>query len=183
MNRLTFAIFNFIDAINFFEEHILCQNTIYENYAEEKKETKFTTYQHTESVIERVLFRDRTHPVDRVIINEFNQKTGVSLEEVKMVYGTGADEYTRSRHALAIVLGDKIYFRNGAYKPETEEGRKLLVHELTHIAQNKNREAYRMASKEYLENEAEANERKEEYTADQVITQKIGNKEYRIHKS
>lgn len=37
MNRLTFAIFNFIDAINFFEEHILCQNTIYENYAEEKK--------------------------------------------------------------------------------------------------------------------------------------------------
>ena len=28
MNRLTFAIFNFIDAINFFEEHILCQNTM-----------------------------------------------------------------------------------------------------------------------------------------------------------
>lgn len=183
MNRLTFAIFNFIDAINFFEEHILCQNTIYENYTEEKKETKFTTYQHTESVIERVLFRDRTHPVDSVIINDFNQKTGADLEEVKMIYGAGADEYTRSRHALAIVLGDKIYFRNGAYKPETEEGRKLLVHELTHIAQNKNREAYRMASKEYLENEAEANERKEEYTADQVITQKIGNKEYRIHKS
>lgn len=40
MNRLTFAIFNFIDAINFFEEHILCQNTIYENYAEEKKRNK-----------------------------------------------------------------------------------------------------------------------------------------------
>ena len=122
MNRLTFAIFNFIDAINFFEEHILCQNIIYENYAEEKKETKFTTYQHTESVIERVLFRDRTHPVDSVIINDFNQKTGADLEEVKMIYGAGADEYTRSRHALAIVLGDKIYFRNGAYKPETEEG-------------------------------------------------------------
>ena len=59
-------------------------NTIYENYAEEKKETKFTTYQHTESVIERVLFRDRTHPVDSVIINDFNQKTGADLEEVKM---------------------------------------------------------------------------------------------------
>lgn len=183
MNRLTFAIFNFIDAINFFEEHILCQNTIYENYAEEKKETKFTTYQHTESVIERVLFRDRTHPVDSVIINDFNQKTGVSLEEVKMVYGTGADEYTRSHHALAITLGDKIYFRNGAYKPETEEGRKLLIHELTHIVQNKNREDYKTISKEFMEIEAEENERKEEYTADQVITQKIGNKEYRIHKS
>ena len=138
-----------------------------EEIFEEKKESKFTNYQHTETVVQRVLSNDRTHPVDRVIINEFNQKTGVSLEEVKMVYGTGADEYTRSHHALAITLGDKIYFRNGAYKPETEEGRKLLIHELTHIAQNKNREAYRMASKEYLENEAEANERKEEYTADQ----------------
>ncbi len=94
MNRLTFAIFNFIDAINFFEEHILCQNTIYENYAEEKKETKFTTYQHTESVIERVLFRDRTHPVDSVIINDFNQKTGEAAMlwqlywEIKYISGT-----------------------------------------------------------------------------------------------
>lgn len=154
-----------------------------EEIFEEKKESKFTNYQHTETVVQRVLSNDRTHPVDRVIINEFNQKTGVSLEEVKMVYGTGADEYTRSHHALAITLGDKIYFRNGAYKPETEEGRKLLIHELTHIVQNKNREDYKTISKEFMEIEAEENERKEEYTADQVITQKIGNKEYRIHKS
>ncbi|MEE0999379.1 MAG: DUF4157 domain-containing protein [Treponemataceae bacterium] len=30
-------------------------------------------------------------------------------------------------------LGKDIYFRNKAYKPETEEGRKILAHELTHI--------------------------------------------------
>ena len=167
------------NIIMYAENYQLTAETLYE----EKKETKFTTYQHTESVVERVLFRDRVHPVDSVIINDFNQKTGADLEEVKMIYGAGADEYTRSRHALAIVLGDKIYFRNGAYKPETEEGRKLLVHELTHIVQNKNREDYKTISKEFMEIEAEENERKEEYTVDQVITQKIGNKEYRIHKS
>ena len=167
------------NIITYAENYQLTAETLYE----EKKETKFTTYQHTESVVERVLFRDRTHPVDSVIINDFNQKTGADLEEVKMIYGAGADEYTRSRHALAIVLGDKIYFRNGAYKPETEEGRKLLVHELTHIAQNKNREAYRMTSKEYLENEAEANEKTEEYSTDPIITKRIGNRIYTVRKS
>ncbi|MBO7317025.1 MAG: DUF4157 domain-containing protein [Paludibacteraceae bacterium] len=45
---------------------------------------------------------------------------------------------------------------NGAYRPETEEGRKILAHELTHVAQNKKREEYRGASREELEGEAEA---------------------------
>lgn len=180
MNRLTFAIFNFIDAINFFEEHILCQNTIYENYAEEKKETKFTTYQHTESVIERVLFRDRTHPVDSVIINDFNQKTGADLEEVKMIYGAGADEYTRSRHALAIVLGDKIYFRNGAYKPETEEGRKTLAHELTHVHQHTRNILKGEVTKKDLEKEAERAEIKFEYQPEKMRTVRIGDDVYKL---
>ena len=62
---------------------------------------------------------------------------GADLGEVTMVYGPAADEYTRSHHALALVLGTDIFFRNGAYRPETEEGRKILAHELTHVAQSK----------------------------------------------
>ena len=81
---------------------------------------------------------DREHQLDRVIVNGFNKKNDTDLESVKIIYGPGANEYTRSRHALALVVADRIYFRNGAYKPETEEGRKLLAHELTHIAQNRN---------------------------------------------
>ena len=100
-----------------------------------------------------MLFRDRKHPVDRVIINDFNRKSGADLGAVKIVYGPAADEYTRSHHALALVLGTDIFFRNGAYRPETEEGRKILAHELTHVAQNKRREEYRGASREELEGE------------------------------
>ena len=84
------------NIITYAENYQLTAETLYE----EKKETKFTTYQHTESVVERVLFRDRTHPVDSVIINDFNQKTGADLEEVKMIYGAGADEYTRSQRCI-----------------------------------------------------------------------------------
>ena len=50
-------------------------------------------------MVERVLFRDRKHPVDRVIINDFNRKSGADLGEVTIVYGPAADEYTRSHHA------------------------------------------------------------------------------------
>ena len=37
--------------------------------------------------------------------------------------GPYADELARSLHTLALVLGTDIFFRNGAYRPETEEGR------------------------------------------------------------
>ena len=60
-------------------------------------------------MVERVLFRDRKHPVNRVIINDFNRKSGADLGEVTIVYGPAADEYTRSHHALALVLGTDIF--------------------------------------------------------------------------
>ena len=134
-------------------------------------------------MVERVLFRDRKHPVDRVIINDFNRRSGADLGEVKIVYGPAADEYTRSHHALALVLGTDIFFRNGAYRPETEEGRKILAHELTHVAQNKKREEYRGASREELEGEAEAAEKTAEDNGDPLITRRIGGREYKLRKS
>ena len=154
-----------------------------EEISEEKKETKLAEYQHTETMVERVLFRDRKHPVDRVIINDFNRKSGADLGEVTIVYGPAADEYTRSHHALALVLGTDIFFRNGAYRPESEEGRKILAHELTHVAQNKKREEYRGASREELEREAEAAEKQVEDSGDPLITRRIGGREYKLRKS
>ena len=159
------------------------QKSFMKVYNDPKRETKLADYQYRERAVDRVLFRDREHPLDTVIINDFNQKTGSNLDEVKILYGSGADEYTRSRHALALAVADKIYFRNGAYKPETEEGRSLLAHELTHIAQHKNREVYRNASKPELEQEAETNELNEKYNPDPLIAKRIGGAEYRFRKS
>ena len=90
---------------------------------------------------------------------------------------------TRQNHALALVVANTIYFRNGAYKPETEEGRKLLAHELTHIAQNKDTEAYRNSTVEEKEAEAEAKEVQQEYNPDPEIVIKIKGKYERIRKS
>ena len=152
-------------------------------YSYEKKESNFIEYQHTEKTVDRVLFRDRSHPVDTVILNDFNRKTGADIESAKLEYGPSADEYTRSHHALAIAVANTIYFRNGAYKPETEEGRKLLAHELTHVAQNKEKEDYRNKSIDDKEKEAEEIEKNEEYNPDKIITRKIGGKEYSLKES
>ena len=130
-----------------------------------------------------MLFRDRKHPVDRVIINDFNRKSGADLGEVKIVYGPAADEYTHSHHALALVLGTDIFFRNGAYRPETEEGRKILAHELTHVAQSKKREEYRGASREELEREAEEAEEREVHDDDPIVEYSTRRNRYRMRKS
>ena len=185
--------------MNSFEEAILKQNTFGEvctainnlillaekypqitncfDYPNEKKESNFVEYQHKESIVERVLFRDRSHPIDTVMLNDFNRKSGADIETVKLEYGPSANEYTRSHHALAIAVANTIYFRNGAYKLETEEGRKLITHELKHIAQNKDKENYRNVSKDEKEKEAEIAEKNEEYKSDRLMMRKIKGKE------
>ncbi|MBQ8678970.1 MAG: DUF4157 domain-containing protein [Treponema sp.] len=141
-----------------------------------KKEAEFAEYQNEESFAIRSWRYDREHQLDRVIVNGFNKKNDTDIESVKIIYGPGANEYTRSHHALALAVADRIYFRNGAYKPETEEGRKLLAHELTHIAQNKNKNDLRNAKRSELEEQAEQNEGQAVYNPDPNVTIKYRGK-------
>ena len=131
-------------------------------------------------MVERVLFRDRKDPVDRVIINDFNRKSGADLGEVKIVYGPAADEYTRSLHVQALVLVTDIFFRNGAYRPETEEGRQILAHELTHVTQQKRDILRGETTREELEREAEAAEKLFEWQGERTKTIKIENIVYKL---
>lgn len=149
----------------------------------EQREPTLTDYQNSEYVVERVIYRDRRHPLPTVLINNFNEKTGSDLGEVQIVYGPGANEYARSRHALALAVLDTIYFRSGAYRPETEEGRKTIAHELTHVAQHKNRPLADNRTREELEAEAEDAEKKEGREEDPYVLLRIGRREYRVRKS
>lgn len=148
-----------------------------------KKESEFMEYQNPEQFIYRRWEYNREHKLDTVILNDFNRKNDTDIEDVKISYGPASDEYTRQNHALALVVANTIYFRNGAYKPETEEGRKLLTHELTHIAQNKDKEVYRNLTVEEKEAEAESHELQQEYNPDPEIVIKIKGKYKRIRKS
>ena len=143
------ACVNLMEAIKYtsrFEEH---KRDL--EFKEERKDA--------DVMVARKYLYDRKYKLDSVILNEFSREHGKEVDTAIVHLGMYADEYTRSLNALAITIGMDIFFRNGAYRPETEEGRKILAHELTHVAQNKKREEYRGASREELEGEAEAAEK------------------------
>ena len=147
----------------------------------QKKETALVDYQAKEKVVNKNINNDRMYPVDNLLLEEFNNKTDLSVERAVIHTGAYADELTRSLHTLALTVGKDIYFRNKAYKPETEEGRKILAHELTHIHQQKKDILKGERTKESLEKEAENTERHFEHQTEKIRTVKIGNNVYKLN--
>lgn len=146
----------------------------------DRREPTLTEYQRAENVVERHLRRDRRHPLPASLISDFSERTGSDPGEVKVVYGPGANEYARSRHALALTVLDTIYFRDGAYKPETEEGRKTIAHELTHVAQHKGRPLADNRTRDELEAEAEEAEKTEEASPPAMREITVRGRKYRM---
>jgi uncharacterized protein DUF4157 len=57
------------------------------------------------------------------------------FSKVRIHTGARAAESARSVHALAYAVGQDIVFGEGQYAPDSDRGRQLLAHELTHVAQ------------------------------------------------
>ena len=84
---------------------------------------------------------------------------------------------------LAITIGDEIYFRNNRYNPDSEEGRKLLAHELTHVSQYQEGRVSRIQEKEdedALEDEALRQEAGEVPIGTKMVTLEVGGKLFRF---
>lgn len=124
--------------------------------------------------------KDRSFKLDTIKIGEFSREHDKKLQEATIHIGMTADEYARNFNALALTIGRDIFFRNGAYKPETEEGRKLLAHELTHVSQNENKEETRYIEKEDLEKQAILEEKAEANPENKKKIYKIMNREYKL---
>lgn len=123
---------------------------------------------------------DRTIPIDATTLNEFNTKIGGDLERAVLHYGPSSDELARSYHANAVTIGSAIYFRSRSYKPETEEGRKTLVHELTHVQQNKNNLDSHRKTVDELEKEAVLSEKVAENNPQRFREIECMGKKYRL---
>lgn len=141
--------------------------------------------QHSLPHAPRLSDEDRKIPLESVRREEFRMENGAELDSPLIHYGSYANELTRSRNLIALAIGSDIYIRGGHYKPETEEGRALLAHELTHVAQytEKRISAKEKDSRETMEREAEQNEAKEVYDPDPVIIKTIAGVEFRIRQS
>ena len=146
-----------------------------------KKENSFMEYKLKEKTVSRNINNDRVFPVDNQTLDEFYNETEMNLDYAIIHTGSYADELTRSLHTLALTVREDIYFRNKAYKPETEEGRKILAHELTHIHQQKKDILKGETTKESLEKEAENTEKLFEHQTENIKTVKIGNNVYKLN--
>jgi hypothetical protein len=65
----------------------------------------------------------------------FEPRFGHDFGGVRVHTGGEASESARSIDALAYTSGRDIVFRDGLYSPDTDNGRRLLAHELTHVIQ------------------------------------------------
>ena len=60
---------------------------------------------------------------------------GHDFSEVRIHTDAEADRLSRQLDAEAFTTGKDVFFREGAYQPESETGKGLIAHELTHVVQ------------------------------------------------
>lgn len=63
------------------------------------------------------------------------RRFGFDFRHVRVHTGPHASEAAGTFHALAFTLGRDIVFRDGAYRPSSPDGRRLIAHELAHVVQ------------------------------------------------
>ncbi len=74
-------------------------------------------------------------PLESEISSQATQKFGKSLDNVRVHTDRKSDQISRQINARAFTIGNDIFFRSGAYSPNSEHGKQTLLHELTHVVQ------------------------------------------------
>lgn len=76
-------------------------------------------------------------PLEPALRQDMEQRFGHDFSQVRVHTGAAAEQSAREVNAHAYTVGDSIVFGTGRFAPEIQEGRGLLAHELTHVAQQR----------------------------------------------
>jgi hypothetical protein len=74
-------------------------------------------------------------PLPSPIQHYFEPRFGYDFSKVRIYTEPTANRMARAMHAKAFTLGSDIAFDRDQFDPASHEGRRLLAHELTHVAQ------------------------------------------------
>jgi len=74
-------------------------------------------------------------PLDPGVRAFMEPRFGRSFSDVRVHTDDMAINSARAVNALAYTVGNHVVFRNGLYEPGSQESRRLLAHELTHVVQ------------------------------------------------
>ena len=74
-------------------------------------------------------------PLDEGVRSFMEPRFGNDFSSVRIHTGSNAVQMNKELHAQAFTHGSNIYFNAGRYNPGSNEGKRLLAHELTHVVQ------------------------------------------------
>jgi hypothetical protein len=80
-------------------------------------------------------------PLDAAAARLMESRFGASFGAVRIHNDQRASAFARALDARAVTRGQDIYFAAGAYQPTSQQGQRLLAHELTHTIQQRNQVA------------------------------------------
>ena len=100
----------------------------------QRKETGGEAVESTPSVVHDSLTSPGA-PLDLTTRTYMEQRFGHDFDHVRVHTGSRADTAARQINSLAFTLGNDVVFRDGQYAPHSNDGRRLLAHELTHVVQ------------------------------------------------
>lgn len=75
------------------------------------------------------------HSMDETVQREMEAKMGGDFSDVQIHSGPKATAAAESINARAFTVGNHVAFNKGEYQPDSERGKKVLAHELTHVRQ------------------------------------------------
>ena len=75
------------------------------------------------------------HPLSDEVREPMQQAFGADFSGVRVHTDSEANVLNQELSAKAFTTGKDIFFRHGEYGPNSDSGRKLIAHELTHVVQ------------------------------------------------
>jgi Domain of unknown function (DUF4157) len=97
--------------------------------------------------VERVLAGSGS-PLPITVRKDMEQRFGQDFSQVRMHTGSAAEQSASDVNANAYTAGNNIVFNRGRFSPETQNGKRLLAHELTHVVQQSNSDKANSAGNE-----------------------------------
>ena len=76
-------------------------------------------------------------PLDRDTRGFMESRLGADFSDVRIHTDSKASDSARSVQAHAYTVGSDVVFQSGKYQPESDSGKRMLAHELTHVVQQR----------------------------------------------
>lgn len=79
--------------------------------------------------------RGSGQPLDGSVQKQMGESMGSDFSGVRVHTGSESHQLNEQLNAKAFTTGSDIFFREGAYNPQSSSGQELIAHELTHVVQ------------------------------------------------